>query len=432
MSVKQALAPINAADTPADDRAVPRGPAQLADAFATFEGASLALSTAYGRLEDQFRKVNRELEKTNRDLAKSLLETESTRRLLDRILASVPCGILSCGRDGRIATANAAMTHMLGLPAGTLVDAPYDELVGGWDEIAILLAMKSSGFTGPVARGKTLLRKDGSTLQVESTVCALLSSEGEPVGAVEVMKDMTDVRRLQDAIREAQTLAALGEMAAGLAHEIRNPLGGIKGFASLLARDLAADPDQTRILDSMTRAIDSLNRIVTDFLAFGEPGRPLPRLLDARGVVIEALALLEAEGLFAQGVAIERQFPHPMRHGFADRDQMKQALINVFRNAAEATPKRGSIRVAVECTATSVRVVVADTGPGIPEETMKRLYRPFGSTKPGGSGLGLAVAKRLVEKNGGSLLLESNPRGTTATICIPAAPEDVDLRGGAA
>ncbi|MFN0150887.1 MAG: two-component system sensor histidine kinase NtrB [bacterium] len=430
--MSKTIARVDAIEPHADDRALPRGPVQLADAFASFEGASLALSTAYGRLEDQFRKVNCELEKTNRDLATSLLETESMRRLLDRILASVPCGILSCGRDGRITTANAAMTQMLGLPAGALVDGTYEEFVGGWDEIALLFAMKSSGFTGPVARGKTLLRKDGTTLQVESTVCALLSSEGAPVGVVEVMKDMTDVRRLQDAIREAQTLAALGEMAAGLAHEIRNPLGGIKGFASLLARDLAGDPGRTRILDSMTRAIDSLNRIVTDFLAFGEPGRPVPRLLDARSVAVEALALLEAEGIFAEGVAIERDFPHPLRHGFADRDQLKQALINILRNAAEATPAGGSIRVAVECSAAMVRVIVSDTGAGIPEETMKRLYRPFASTKPGGSGLGLAVARSLLEKNGGTLGLSSTPRGTTATISFPAAPEDVDLRGGAA
>lgn len=430
--MKEPAVRIAPAETSADDRPAPRKPAQLAEAFATFEDASTALAGAYGRLESQFRKVNRELEQTNRDLAKSLLETESTRRLLDRILTSVPCGILSCGRDGAITTANDALTQMLGMTNGSIVGAAYDDLFGGWDELAILLAMNGAGFPGPVARGKTLIRKDGSTVQVESTVCALLAADGEPVGIVEVMKDMSDVRRLEDAIRETQTLAALGEMAAGLAHEIRNPLGGIKGFASLLARDVRGEPDQARIVDSMTRAIDSLNRIVTDFLTFGEPGRPAPRLLDARGVAVEALALLSAEGLFAKGVEIQRHFPHPLRHAFADRDHLKQALINVFRNAAEATPAGGSIRVAVESTPAFVRVVVSDTGPGIPEETMKRLYRPFGSTKPGGSGLGLAVAKRLLEKNGGSLALASSPAGTMATICVPAAPEDLDHRGGAA
>lgn len=430
--MRETPARIETTEAHADDRAVPRGPMQLADAFATFEGASLALANAYGRLESQFRRVNRELEKTNRDLAKSLLETESTRRLLDRVLASVPCGILSCGRDGTITTANSAMTAMLGRPPGSLAGAAYDEIFGGWDEMAILLAMKSSGFSGPVARGKTLVRKDGGTVAVESTVCALLSADGEPVGVVEVMKDMSDVRRLEDAIREAQTLAALGEMAAGLAHEIRNPLGGIKGFASLLARDLRGDPDQARIVESMTRAIDSLNRIVTDFLTFGEPGRPVPRLLDARGVVVEVLALLAAEEIFASGVEVHRSFPHPARHGFADRDHVKQALINVLRNAAEATPAGGSIRVVVDSANGCVRVMVSDTGPGIPEETMKRLYRPFGSAKPGGSGLGLAVAKSLLEKNGGSLSLSSSPAGTMATISIPAAPEDFDHRGGAA
>jgi PAS domain S-box-containing protein len=404
--------------------------AALAVAFASFEDASRALSTAYERLEDRCRTVNRELEQTNRDLAWSLLETEAMRGLLDRVLASVPCGILSCDSQGTITTANDRMAAFTGVRVDALRGELYANVVGGWDDIAILLAVRGAAAAEPIVREKTLVRPDGTALQVESSLCALVAPDGEVVGIVEVMNDLTSVRRLEEAVRESRTLAALGEMAAGLAHEIRNPLGGIKGFVSLLSRDLGADPAYAKILDQLTRAIDSLNRIVTDFLAFGAPARPEPRVIDLRAVALEVIALIEAGCVIADGVRIERGFPRAACCAVADRDHVKQALLNILRNAAEATPAGGRITVTISSEQNLARIIVGDTGPGIAEDAMRRLFRPFASTKPGGSGLGLAVAKALVEKNGGRLSLESGASGTRAEIALAAAPHDVDLRGG--
>jgi len=404
--------------------------AALAEAFTSFEGASRALSNAYGRLEDRFRTVNRELEHTNRDLARSLLETEAMRCLLDRVLASVPCGILSCDSQGTITSANDRMAVLTGIRVEALRGASYAGVIGGWDDVAILLAVRGAAAAQPIVRERTLVRPDGTALQVESSLCALVAPEAGVVGIVEVMNDLTSVRRLEEVVRESRTLAALGEMAAGLAHEIRNPLGGIKGFVSLLSRDLGADPAYARILDQLTRAIDSLNRIVTDFLAFGAPARPQPRVIDLRGVALEAIALIEAEGLVGDRVRLERHFPRAACCAIADRDHLKQALLNIVRNAAEATPADGQITVTISAEQGLASVVVGDSGPGIAEDAKQRLFRPFGSTKPGGSGLGLAVAKALVEKNGGRLSLESDASGTRAGITLTAAPHDLDLRGG--
>lgn len=396
----------------------------LADAFVTFEQASQTLATAYGRLEEQFRRVNRELERANHDLTRSLLDTDAMRRFLDRVLASVPCGIVSCDLGGTITTANPALTAMLGRAQGSLLGAHYDAAFGGWGDVTGLLFAREASSGAAVMRERSLARADGSTLAVESILSPLLSGNGEPAGVVEVVKDLSEVRRLEEAVRDARTLAALGEMAAGLAHEIRNPLGGIKGFATLLARDLSDDPEKGRVVAQIVAGVDALNRILTDFLAYGAPGQPEARAFDASGLAAELIALLAAEDAGSRRVSVESRFPRDAALAHADRDQIRQALLNVLKNAFEATPPEGRVVVAVETDARTVSFVVRDSGSGIPEAIRGRLFRPFGSTKQGGTGLGLAVAKTLVERNGGSLAIASSADGAVATIRLPMAIDE--------
>jgi len=395
--------------------------AALADAFVTFEQASRTLESAYGRLEEQFRRVNRELERTNRDLTRSLLETEATRRFLDRVLASVPCGILSCDLGGTVTTANPALTDMLGRAEGSLHGMRYDAAFGGWDDVTRLLFAADAGGGAPVVRERALARADGSHVTVESALSPLLSGMGEPAGVVEIMKDLTQVRRLEEAVRDARTLAALGELAAGLAHEIRNPLGGIKGFATLLARDVAGDESRAPLVGRIVDGVDALNRILTDFLAYGAPGSPQARAFDARDLAAEVLALLAAEAIGGGRVSVDTRFAAHEAPAYADRDQSRQALLNILRNAFEATADGGRVVVSVEADAEAVAIAVQDDGPGFPREIQARLFRPFGSTKRGGTGLGLAVAKTLVDRNGGSLGIATGAAGTTATILLPRA-----------
>jgi signal transduction histidine kinase len=173
-----------------------------------------------------------------------------------------------------------------------------------------------------------------------------------------------------------------------------------------------------------------MNRIVTDFLTFGEPGRPAPRLFDVRELAAGALALAQAEALPAPGVRIEAPSGAAPILAHADRDHAMQILLNVVRNAFEATPPSGSVSLRARSRAGAVEIEVADTGAGIPADVAARLFRPFGSTKRGGTGLGLAVAQRLARRNGGDLRIASGPGGTTATVEFPAPPADLDLRHG--
>jgi signal transduction histidine kinase len=300
----------------------------------------------------------------------------------------------------------------------------YDAALGGWDEAARLLFGRDARPGEPVARERAVGRADGSTVSVESTLSPLLTAAGEPAGVVEIMKDLTPMRRLEEAVRDARTLAALGEMAAGLAHEIRNPLGGIKGFATLLARDVADDAPRARLVARIVDGVDALNRILTDFLAYGAPGSPQARAFDARDLASEVLALVAAEALGRGRVAIEPRFAPDEAPAHADRDHAAQALLNILRNAIEASPDGGRVAVAVGADAEAVTIAVTDEGPGLPPEIQARLFRPFGSTKRGGTGLGLAVAKSLVDRSGGSLGIATGPGGTTATILLPRATAD--------
>jgi signal transduction histidine kinase len=231
-------------------------------------------------------------------------------------------------------------------------------------------------------------------------------------------------RRLEaEALRQSR-LAAMGEMAAMLAHEVRNPLGAMELFTGLLLQDLREQPDAQRLAQQVASGIVDLNHLVTNLLEFTRTQVPRTAVVDCCALAEDALRYT-ADLRSANRIEVVRHHAAPTVTAVADRDLLRPVILNLIRNAVQAMPEGGTLTVTIESSATTAAVAIADTGVGIPADVREDIFRPFYTTRTRGTGLGLAVARGLVTAMGGSLSVESEVgRGTTFTVELPAALEE--------
>jgi len=273
-------------------------------------------------------------------------------------------------------------------------------------------------------REKELKRSDGRSIPLGFSTSLVRDEAGRILGAVEVFNDMTEVKRLEAEVQRAHTLAALGEMAATVAHEIRNPLGGIATFANLLGRGLETDDPRRRLVNKITEGVGRLNRIVTSLLTYTRPLRLNAHRVNFADLVEEATAFFEIdlERTHAD-ISIERRYPDGALTCRIDPEQFQQVILNLLQNAIQAMPEGGTLTVQVYQAAedTSCGILcVRDTGIGMNSEVLEKLFTPFFTTKEDGTGLGLVTCKKIVEAHGGQIRVESRPEeGTRFFITVP-------------
>jgi two-component system sensor histidine kinase PilS (NtrC family) len=249
-------------------------------------------------------------------------------------------------------------------------------------------------------------------------------------GAICSFQDLTEIKRMEEQVRQADRLAAIGRLAAGLAHEIRNPIGSIRGSVELLGGSLDPKGDDRRLMDIVLRESDRLDAIIRDFLQFSRPPTLVRVPTDLGGMLDEILLMLSNQSRL-QGtdapVQIRRESSESTVKVDVDPSQMRQALWNLCLNGVEAMPQGGELRVGVRALTPAagrphVEVTVEDTGVGITAAELTQVFEPFYTTKPQGTGLGLAIAHRIVEDHGGELRVQSEPyRGTRFTISLPVS-----------
>ncbi len=234
------------------------------------------------------------------------------------------------------------------------------------------------------------------------------------------LREQTDVLfQTEEQLRRADRLSALGELSAGMAHEIRNPLGAIRGAVEILRDDYAPDNDKYEFLGILLKETDRLNRIVEEFLAFARPKQPELQWTDVSEVAESVLALIAQEAR-KSGVTIVRKLDPSIGERNIDAALMKQAFLNIVLNAIHAMPDGGVLTVATDRSSDGFSVTIVDTGVGISEENRKNLFRPFFTTRKDGTGLGLAITYRIIENHRGTINVTSEPgKGTTFTITIP-------------
>jgi PAS domain S-box-containing protein len=393
---------------------------ELAEAFERFTQKAAKLQASYSKLKRHVSAVNRELEEKNRTLRHKIDELDATRAYLNNVLESMGSGVIAVDQDGRITTFNAAAEYMTGFRRDEVLGCLYREVFPERDEgcAAILLSLETDA--PHVFKERTLQRQDGRAVPVGVSSSPLSDGNGAISGALEIFHDLTEVRRLEERIRRADRLAALGEMAATVAHEIRNPLGGIEGFAALLERDLGETPAQCEMARQIVQGTRSLNRIVTGLLDFTRPVELRLRCANLSEVVDAALAVAEQEMRAAHpGVSVIREFPGETTVTI-DPEQIYGVVLNLARNAWQALGADGRIDVTIEARGDeAVALRVRDTGCGMTEETRRRLFSPFFTTKQTGTGLGLSIVRKIIEAHGGTIEVETAPgQGTTFTVVL--------------
>src|SRR5579864_1918193 len=333
---------------------------------------------------------------------------ENLQALHENIIHSISSGLITTGLDGRVTLVNAAAERLLERTRAELVGAPVDRL--------FLDALPSVAARNPHAEVRFgLPNKFRKTFRVR--VAALTVPERGDLGYVYVLDDLTEIRRLEREVRVQDRLAAVGRLAAAIAHEIRNPLTSIAGSVSMLSGVPEMNEDHRRLLDIVTRESQRLNSIITDFLAYSRTKQYHLDKVDLIQLVEDTLTLMDhrmtAENT---GITILRRFPAGHAWTVADGDKLKQVFWNFCENAFRAmkSAQGGRLTVTVEALGEDWQIGFTDTGPGMSPQQIEKIFEPFQSNFEGGTGLGLAIVYQIVQAHGGKVWARSKPgQGTT-------------------
>ncbi|MFB3925136.1 MAG: ATP-binding protein [Syntrophales bacterium] len=268
--------------------------------------------------------------------------------------------------------------------------------------------------------------KDGRTpLEV---IAALLEDDDRSfLGYVMLFRDMTEIQHLKREIERSRRLASLGDLAAGVAHEIRNPLSSIKGFATYFRERYRENPDDLRIADVMVQEVERLNRVIGQLLEFSRPLRMNRKKQEIGPVILHSLRMIENQAR-DKGVTVTTDLQCPNRNAVIDPDKMEQVFLNVYLNALSAMESGGTLRIVLRRdSGRRLRIDISDTGAGISKEDLPRIFDPYFTTKPSGTGLGLAIVHKIVEAHGGEIRVESESgKGTAVSIFLPLPEEETD------
>jgi len=394
--------------------------------YAHFNKITQKLQKAYKALEEKFENLNLKLEETNNQLRQSLVEKERISNYLNNILESLNSGVLAVDLKGRITLCNRRAEQILGYKTREILGKQYAKIMGAnvGQELTPLHTLKTR--TPHLNEEKEIVGKSGEKIPLGFSTSLLTDGEGNLLGAVEVFFDLTRTRELEEEITRVKTLAALGEMAATVAHEVRNPLGGIAGFAALLERDLDPDDPRRRLVNKITEGVEILNRIVDNLLNYTRVVKLNPQKLDFVKFLNDTLNFFQMDLASAAGnVSIGKHFPKGEIECCIDPEQFRQVVLNILRNSVQSLPKGGKIDVYSKLVPLEkedeVILKVVDNGQGMSPETQKKLFTPFFTTKDGGTGLGLPTVKKIVEAHKGNVEIESTvDKGTTVQVRFPA------------
>ena len=413
--------------------------------FESFNDSTDQLRHSYNVLQEKIEQLDLALEEKNRELSASLTEQERLSNYLTSILESLSSGVLAVDGTGTITLFNRGAENLTGVSEHDAIGSPYRTVMGEDipDNLTPLPLLE--GGEGLAEFEKRITAADGRRIPVGCSVSPLVTISGERIGAVEIFMDLSRIIHLEDELARRERLAMLGRMAATMAHKIRNPLGGIAGFAGLLGLEFKGNPGALRMVKKIEEGVFKLNRIITSLLEYSATRKLETRNIDP-AMHIRELPVIGGSG--AQTCEILIDEPLGQVTVEADHGQLEAALDAVISNAVDACADGGS----VVCTMVNgdagwtpdslldsrlmdrmwdasgllaarmpcVVIVVSDNGIGMSAEELHNLFVPFYTTKENGIGLGLSHALKIVEAHNGELWIESEPgAGTSVAMVLP-------------
>lgn len=336
----------------------------------------------------------------------------------DNVVENMPIGLLAVDTDGRIVSFNQTAEGVLQITAPEVLGKDAKEV----------LPKPLERFPQELGADEDVIEKeiecrleDGRTIPMEISVSRLAGDDGVSMGHIILFSDLTEIQELKREVERSQRLASLGRIAAGIAHEIRNPLSSIKGFATYFGERYRDIPEDRKTAEIMVEEVERLNRVIGQLLEFARPLAVKKKPTSMETTIHHSLKMIERDAQ-AKHIGVETDLPLNVSEVHIDPDRMNQVFLNLYLNAIEAMEDGGTLSVALNQREDlkSVRITVSDTGSGIKKEDLVHVFDPYFTTKQSGTGLGLAIVHRIIEAHKGEVRVESETgRGTSVTIILP-------------
>lgn len=353
-----------------------------------------------------------------KETAKTLADL---RVLHERIIESIRSGLITTDLEGKIYTVNAAAAEITGFSAGSLVGGSIHAIFGDLAEPITLSVGSEARGENPPRFETDLMTPDGFAVRIGYSIVRLFSEENEATGFIITFQDLTDIRSMEENVRRKDRLAAVGRIAAGLAHEIRNPLGAMRGAIQVLESTTPPDSMQSDLMGIILRESDRLNNIITNFLNYARPKAGNFTETDVGEAIRETMKLLGHSPDVKEFHTLVCEIPEESVMISADVTQLKQIFWNLARNSLNAMPKGGTLKVRLEpIPINRVRIFFEDSGVGMSPEQVEQLFEPFSNSTTGGTGLGLSIVYQIIRDHHGTINVRSaEGEGTIIAVELP-------------
>lgn len=416
---------------PSSSSSLSRESFSLEQAFKQFSLETERLEMTYHNLQERFQSVQQSLQESHTRLAGKLAELDFISRYLETILHHISQGILFIDLNGIVTTYNASAQEILQIPEKDFLFHPFRDR---FDDKFLGFSLQEAFITKKCPNMTFLSwKKNGEAIELEvEATFVTMSQQAYPLahrqasspppiqGLLVLLRDITKFRRLQQRANHHDRLKDLGELAAHLAHEIRNPLGGIKGFATLLKQELKERPDLEQMAAYIVQGADDLNQFVSHVLQYARPSQLHIENIDLILLIEEIKQLMQVDSTWNGKIEFVIQSSVPTLIVPLDQQLFKSALLNIFVNSAQAMPDGGRISISIEAEHSWVTMHIDDTGMGISSENLSKIFSPFFTTKETGTGLGLAEVHKVIQAHQGWIEVQSEVgKGTWFTIKIP-------------
>ncbi len=361
--------------------------------------------------------IAEKLNRTSEELDVSRDRLARLQALNQNVVESIPSGLLTLTPSGIVTFVNPAACEILSMPEEQFVGRPLSELglftAEEWEEL------RESVVREGLIRGEKDDFVRGDELRsVGYALTPLNAFDGETVGVTLIFQDLTEMKKLESQLRFRDRMAAVGELSAGIAHEIRNPLAAIAGSVQVLKSSKNLTPQEERLMSIVLKESDRLNNTIADFLRFVKPQERRPAEFDIAASLLEILDLL-ANSPQSEQIEIRKEIQPPSLLISGDPNQIRQVFWNIASNALKAMPSGGLLRVATTVTLDTYEILFQDSGRGMSEAEQRLLFQPFRTNFPSGTGLGMAISYRIIQEHEGRFLVESRPgEGTSITIVL--------------
>jgi PAS domain S-box-containing protein len=359
-------------------------------------------------------------------------ELEDVKNFTESVIQSIGSGIIITEMNDTITYINRAGERMLGFSKEELIGKPFNIFSLKEKQSAIPSFLNNPDDLDTRKEG-WMKKKDHTEFPVGFTINNHLSIRGERIGKIVVFRDLTNVYKIQEEILRMDRLVSLGKLASGIAHELRNPLAGIKTTAQALGEEMSGDDSRREYLNRITKEIDRLNDLLKTFFSFAKPQQLNLIHCEIKDIINEIIPFLIKE-IADKGIRFIETYHPQLPKVKVDKTQMHQVFLNLFLNAIQAMPNGGELKIEVSpiysissdgFKKNFIKVVISDSGRGIPPHIVQKIFDPFFTTKPKGIGLGLSITYQIIKKHGGTIKVESQwEQGTSFIVNLPEILEN--------